>query len=75
MKVLMFYQITLYTDSLMTLIGYMHTQHYVSLHALPEDTLTLIPYYTYKNEHSPLWIYVLPHMFHRLNAILHTSWV
>jgi len=38
MKVLMFYQITLFTDYLMTLISYMHTHHLVSIHVLPEDT-------------------------------------
>ena len=38
MKVLMFYQITLFTNRLMTLIS-ICTHHYASVHALPEDTL------------------------------------
>jgi len=33
------YQNTLYNDCLITLITYMHTQHYACVHVLPEDTL------------------------------------
>jgi len=33
------YQNTLYNDCLLTLITYMHTQHYACVRALPEDTL------------------------------------
>jgi len=35
MKVLMFYQITLFTDCLMTFISYMHIHNLVSIHVLP----------------------------------------
>ena len=33
------YQTTLYTDLLITVISYMHTQQYACIDVLPEDTL------------------------------------
>ena len=33
------YQTTLYTECLITLISYMHTQQYACVHVLPGDTL------------------------------------
>jgi len=39
MKVLTFYQTTLFTHSLVTPISYMHTHHYEGVRVLPDDTL------------------------------------
>ena len=76
MKVLMFYQITMFTDCLMTLISYMHTHHYVSVHVLPENTslhdLLLI---SQANMHSLLRIRCFTRMLHWPQALLHTSQV
>jgi hypothetical protein len=38
MNVLIFYQTTLFTDFLITLINYMHTPHYACVDVLPVDT-------------------------------------
>jgi len=34
-----FYQSTFYNDCIITLITYMHTQHYACVHVLQEDTV------------------------------------
>jgi len=41
------YQTTLYTDHLITVISYMHTQHDMCVDVLPEDTLASTPYFTH----------------------------
>jgi hypothetical protein len=42
----MFYQTTLFTDCLITLINYMQTPHYAYVDVLPVDNLAWMPYYT-----------------------------
>jgi hypothetical protein len=73
-EVLMFYQITLFADCLMTLISYMHTHHLVSIHVLPEDTsLNDLLYISQANGLSVLQIRCFTRMIHWLHALLHTS--
>jgi len=74
MKVLMFYQIILFTDCLMTFISYMHTHYLISIHVLPEDTsLNDLLHTSQTNEHSLFWIHCFTRILHWLKALSHTS--
>jgi hypothetical protein len=73
-EVLMFYQITLFTECLMTLFSYMHTLHLVSICVLPEDTsLNNLLYISQANGLSVLQIHCFTRMLHWPHALLHTS--